>query len=206
MTEHSYFRKLCDFVTGVGCSTPGLPKDTNDNAADFLLADTVGTMFGANQRLGAPGPENLASPLKRDATVTVTLLDNTAAAAANPNRMRDVTPGAPPQTFGTISIRRRIVNGTGGNVTRLRFRVVEITTLQSPSVPLQADVRAITSGMLNVTVNDSATCLASTGSRDYALSGDGTGDDPGAATDASNGWGHKLDAVIRDDHIGDAFG
>ena len=77
VTEHSYFRKLCDFVTGVGCSAPGTPKDTNDNAPDFLLADTVGTMFGANQRLGAPGPENLASPLKRDATVTITLLDNT---------------------------------------------------------------------------------------------------------------------------------
>ena len=117
-----------------GCSTPGLPKDTNDNAADFLLADTVGTMFGANQRLGAPGPENLASPLKRDATVTVTLLDNTAAAAAQSEPApRSDTGGA------SANIRDDVNQATnrqrnGRQCYRLRFRVVEITTLQSPSV------------------------------------------------------------------------
>src|SRR5205085_12233488 len=34
-TEHSFFRKECDFVSGVGCTVSGTPKDTNDNSADF---------------------------------------------------------------------------------------------------------------------------------------------------------------------------
>jgi hypothetical protein len=49
------------------CTTAGLPKDTNDNAADFIFVDTDGTSAGAVRRLGAPGPENLASPIQRNA-------------------------------------------------------------------------------------------------------------------------------------------
>src|SRR5205085_11326632 len=67
-TQHSFFRKECDFVNGVGCTTAGTPKDTNDNAADFKFADTQGTFIsGVTQQLGAPGPENLTSPIRRDA-------------------------------------------------------------------------------------------------------------------------------------------
>jgi hypothetical protein len=159
--EYSFFRKECDFQAGVGCSTPGNPEDTNDNSHDFKFADTAGTFVsGVPQQLGAPGPENKTSPIRRDSTIAVMLLDQTASASLPPNRVRDpnsVTNGA----FGTLSIRRRIVNNTGGNVTRLRFRIVEVTTFPSPGGG-QADVRAITSAdVAGVTVNDPATCSPS---------------------------------------------
>jgi len=46
-----------------------------------------------------------------------------------PNQIRDLT-SVPAQnsTFGTIELRRVIVNNTGANVTRLRFRVTQQTT------------------------------------------------------------------------------
>jgi hypothetical protein len=160
-TEHTFFRKQCDFVTGVGCTTGGNPKDSNDNSADFLFADTQGTFIsGVTQRLGAPGPENLASPIRRDTTgVFATLLDSTKSTSAEPNRHRDFTsnPGAN-STFGTLSIRRRVTNTTGGNVTRLRFRIVEMTTFPSPGGG-QSDMRAITSSPVSVmSINDAGTC------------------------------------------------
>jgi hypothetical protein len=63
--EHTFYRKMCEFIQGSGCTTPGLPKDTNANDADFLYVDTAPDMSGT-QRLGAPGPENLASPTRVD--------------------------------------------------------------------------------------------------------------------------------------------
>jgi hypothetical protein len=165
-TQHSFFRKECDFVTGVGCSVSGTPKDTNDNNADFMFADTQGTFIsGVPQRLGAPGPENAQSPIRRDATVNITLLDNSKSSSVSPNRVRDLTsnPGNN-STFGTLSIRRRFQNNSGANVTRLRFRIVDITTFPSPGGGV-ADLRAITSTNVSVSgVNDPNTCLAATGS------------------------------------------
>jgi hypothetical protein len=160
-TEHSYFRKQCDFVTGTGCTANGNPKDTNDNAGDFHFADTQGTFIsGVTQRLGAPGPENVASPIRRDTTgVFATLLDSTVSSSVVPNRMRDFTsnPGNN-STFGTLSIRRRVTNTTGAPVTRLRFRIVEMTTFPSPGGG-QADMRAISSTSVSVSgVNDFGTC------------------------------------------------
>jgi methionine-rich copper-binding protein CopC len=163
-TEHSFFRKLCDF--NGGCTTPGIPKDTNDNSADFMLADTAGTNFGPGQQhLGAPGPENLTSPLRRDPAINLVLLDATVSSASPPNRVRDLTADAPNASdFGTLSVRRRVVNNTGANVTRLRFRIVELTTFPSPGGG-QADLRARGSSNVVVSgVNDMATCFAATGS------------------------------------------
>src|SRR5207237_3196113 len=150
-TEHSFFRKECDFVNGVGCSTPGTPKDTNDNSADFKFADTQGSFIsGVTQQLGAPGPENKTSAIRRDSTILVSLLDNTKSSSVSPNRVRDLTsnPGNN-STFGTLSIRRRVTNNTGGNVTRLRYRIVEFTTFPSPGGG-QADLRARTSTDVSV--------------------------------------------------------
>ena len=42
------------------CPSAGARKDTDNNAADFIFEDTNGTSAGAGQRLGTPGPENLA--------------------------------------------------------------------------------------------------------------------------------------------------
>jgi hypothetical protein len=161
--NYSFFRKECDFVGGVGCTAGGNPKDTNDNSADFLFADTQGTSIsGVTQLLGAPGPENLTSPVRRDTSgVGLPLLDATVSSALQPNRFRDPSATGANATFGTLSIRRRVTNQTGGNVTRLRFRIVEITTFPSPSGGV-ADLRALTSvDEVGVSVNDAATCAAS---------------------------------------------
>jgi hypothetical protein len=166
LAQHSFYRDLCAFVQGTGCTTPGLPKDTDTNSADFLFVDTNATNAAgvAQQRLGAPGPENLASPLNRNATFGVFLLDGTKASTATPNRTRDQGNTGPNKTFGTLSLRRRFVNNTGAAITRLRFRVIATTTFPRPN-GATADVRALSSTSVTVSgISDAATCMASTGS------------------------------------------
>jgi len=116
----------CPLTTGVA--------DTGNNAVDFYFVDTNGTSAGAGQRLGSPGPENLASPIQRNASFVVGLPDNCVAGSLPPNQIRDLT-SVPAQnsTFGTIELRRTIINNTGANVTRLRFRVTQQTTFPAPS-------------------------------------------------------------------------
>lgn len=151
--EYSFFRKL-------PTATP-TPQDTNDNAADFMFVDTTGASTPMGQQLGAPGPENLSSPIRRDSTVAVILLDNTVATAADINRHRVATPNTPNATvgaFGTLSFRRRIQNNTGAAVTRLRFRIINVTTL--PPGAGDADLRAITSSDVAISgIHDTTTCV-----------------------------------------------
>jgi len=128
------------------------PKDTNNNAADFIFLDTNGTSAGDGQRLGTPGPENLSSPIERNASITTALLDTCELASVPPNRVRDFTADSPNNsTFGTLDIRRTFVNNTGGNVTRLRFRVIDLTTFPAPSGT--ADLRPRTSTDVVITVD-----------------------------------------------------
>lgn len=168
--DYSFYRSFCPLNTGVfgtamNCAvgSGGAPKDTNDNAADFVFVDTNGTSAGAGQRLGAPGPENLASPLDRNATTSVLFVDATQGAAVPPNRVRDFTSDPPNNsTFGTLDFRRRVVNNTGAPVTRLRFRVIDINTFPAPSG--FADLRTRTSSLVVVSgIGDAGTCLASNG-------------------------------------------
>ena len=83
--------------------------DTNNNAGDFYFVDTNGTSTAAGQRLGAPGPQNLASPIQRNAQFSFLLLDSTASAVSLPNRARDLA-GDPANnsSSGTIEFRRRV--------------------------------------------------------------------------------------------------
>jgi methionine-rich copper-binding protein CopC len=144
------------------CPTGGMVSDTNVNIDDFIFVDTTGASTPAGQRLGAPGPQNIGNPLVRNSTITTLLLDSNIGAPAAPNRVRDLTPAPPNATNGTLSVRRRFVNNTGAPVTRLRFRIVDFSSLSVPGGI--ADLRALTSG--NVTVNgitDAGTCLASNG-------------------------------------------
>jgi len=162
--NYSFYRDSCgkggSITTFGACPTGGNLKDTNNNAADFVFVDTNGTSAGAGQRLGAPGPENLSSPIQRNASFTVNLLDPCVAAVSPPNRVRDFTSDPPNNsTFGTLDIRRTVVNNTGGNVTRLRFRVVDLTTFPAPSGI--ADLRPRTSTAVVVTV-DRAPCGSGT--------------------------------------------
>jgi subtilisin-like proprotein convertase family protein len=144
----------------------GFSKDTDDNASDFYVAatnPTVAVGSTATPRLGAPGPENLASPVLRSNAEIQSLLVAAVPDSSSPNRTRDassytdtLTPSAPnggapatnPYTLGTLSIQRRFVNNTGAPVTRLRFRVVSITGTNAPNLNLggaQADIRLLSS-------------------------------------------------------------
>jgi hypothetical protein len=161
--NYSWLRDTCGkggAVNLLGPCTITTPKDTDDNAADFYFVDTNGTNAGGGQRLGAPGPENLSSPIQRNSTITENLLDSTVLKSSPPNRVRDFTGDGPNNsTFGTLSIRRRFVNNTGASITRLRFRIIDIDTF--PNAAGFADLRARTSTLVVVAgINDSVTCVA----------------------------------------------
>jgi hypothetical protein len=159
--EYSYFRDECGKKGNPAmfgpCPTGGFVMDSNVNNNDFIFADTAGTVTPAGQRLGPPGPQNSGAP-RLNLSIPALLLDATLGSTTAPNRVRDLTPvtnGA----NGTMTIRRRFVNNTGANVTRLRFRVVDISTL--PPSPSIADLRVLDSLTITVNgINDSATCAA----------------------------------------------
>ncbi|HEY0728777.1 MAG TPA: lamin tail domain-containing protein, partial [Pyrinomonadaceae bacterium] len=160
--DYAFVRDTCGksgSITTFGlCSTNGLPKDTDNNAVDFYFVDTNGTSAGAGQRLGAPGPQNLTSPTQQNAAMPVLNLDQTVGSSAAPNRVRNLTSDpANNSTFGTIDFRRRVVNTTGFPVTRLRFRIIDITTFPAPSGIADLRVRTSTDVTVNG-VNDPATC------------------------------------------------
>src|SRR5918995_5019074 len=161
--DYSFYRDTCGksgSITTFGACPISTPKDTNNNAADFIFVDTNGTSAGAGQRLGAPAPENLSSPIQRNASFIGNRLDPCVSGSSPPNRVRDFTSDpANNSTFGTLDIRRTVTNNTGGNVTRLRFRVTDITTFPAPSGI--ADLRPRTSTAVVVTV-DRAPCGSGT--------------------------------------------
>ncbi|MGH9970252.1 MAG: hypothetical protein ACREBG_20990 [Pyrinomonadaceae bacterium] len=138
VAEFSFFRDMR--------TAGGLPKDTGDNTVDFLGASVDGLGTGLGGRLGAPGPENLFSPIHRNSAFGFALLDPVAGAASAPNRVRKMCALAEEclgnrSQFGTLSIRRTVTNNTGGPVSKLRFRVMDITTFPSPGGT--ADLRPI---------------------------------------------------------------
>jgi hypothetical protein len=115
-------------------------------------------------RLGAPGPENIASARVND-SIGAFLLDATKTSSQVPNRVRKVCGPAEEcdpnrSQFGTMSIRKRFTNNTGTTVTQLRVRIVELTTTPRPDTAT-ADIRPITSvDVVAAGVLDAATCLA----------------------------------------------
>lgn len=136
--EYTFVRKM----------TNGLPQDTGNNQNDFDFVSTNGGTFSTRVSiLGAPGPENLSSPVQRNAAIKTSLVNGSVSASASPNRVRS-SAGANPTTaaFGTLSIQRRFTNNTPDPITRLRFRAVDITTLNTPVVIApQADLRVLSS-------------------------------------------------------------
>jgi len=152
-TEHSFQRDQCGkggAIGNFGTCPSSTPVDSNNNNADFQFGDTQGTFIaGVTQKLGAPGPENLASPLLRNTGFLVSVLDPGAPASLPPNRVRDLTsnPGNN-STFGTMSIRRSVTNNTGAAVTKLRIRIIDMTVFPTPAGI--ADIRPLTSGQIIV--------------------------------------------------------
>lgn len=121
----------------------GRPKDTNDNAADlvFVVTDPTGL---DGQQLGAPGAENLSSPTQQSANFVTSLIAPCTGASTSPNRVRNfASDPSNNATFGTLSIRRKFTNNTQNDITQLRFRIIDITTLPSPQGV--ADLRALNS-------------------------------------------------------------
>lgn len=160
LVDYSFYRDNCGKGGSTSSTAPCTrftPKDTDSNAADFIFVDTDGSDLGAGQRLGAPGPENLASPIQSNASIASFLLDSTSSNTVAPNRVRNLTPDPlNNSTFGTLDIRRRVVNNSDQPVTRLRFRIIDISSLPALS---GADLRALTSTQLLVNgINDANTC------------------------------------------------
>jgi hypothetical protein len=131
--------------------TTGVPQDTGDNSVDFVGISTTSTGLGpttggTNSRvlaeLGAPGPENLSSPTKRSST---DISASTPAGCAQ--TARDTSAVGTNADAGTLVIRRRYTNNTGAAVTKLRFRVIDITTKNSRKIfdAAQGDIRLLSS-------------------------------------------------------------
>jgi hypothetical protein len=175
------------------CASGGVPIDTNNNVSDFYFVDTNGTSAGGGQRLGAPGPENLSAPLITS-TIAAAPIDSTQPVTAPPNRLRDMTsnPGNN-SMFGTLEIRRRFINTTGIPVTRLRFRVIDITTF--PAIPTNADLRPIFSPDIGVAgINDAATCGINPTPCAITLRGTVLETDGGGGQPNGGGWNSSLSA------------
>ena len=150
--QYSFVRKL----------TSGFPQDTGDNAADFSFIATDSGNYGVIAILGAPGPEGLSSPIQRNAQLPVTVLDPAVGVNVAPNRVRDTTAIGPNAAAGTLTMRRKITNNTSGAVTRLRVRIVDITTLNTPGyIPggTQADMRALSSNDTTVALSNGTQVL-----------------------------------------------
>ena len=165
-TQHAWVRDPCgkqgSLSTFGTCPSGGAVVDTDDNATDFFIVDVDGFQLGAGQRLGAPGPENLSSPIQRNSQIGATNLDPAVSSNSPPNRVRDFT-SMPTQnsTFGTLLFRKTIINNTGAPITRLRFRIVDISTFPPP--PSSADLRVRTSSLEVVVITGpNAACPANT--------------------------------------------
>jgi hypothetical protein len=121
----------------------GALQDTDNNAADFTALSTyLDTVYGT------PGPENLSSPLPRSTQIPATLLDASAPASGAPNQVRSGSGDS-----GTLSLRRTFTNSTGAAITRLRFRVIDLSTGGSRTAN-EADLRLISSPDTNVTLGN----------------------------------------------------
>jgi len=119
----------------------GIPGDTSNSRRDFVFVATDAGDYGPDSNyaavMGGPNPEGLASP--QDALRSVlpdSLIDPNRGPNQTPNRA--VVAGTP----GSISYRRTLTNQTGLDITRLRFKVISLTTRNSRrTLAVQADLR-----------------------------------------------------------------
>ena len=139
----------------LGPCTITTPKDTNNNAADFYLRRHERHVRGRPVSAWARPDRRTSRRRAAQQQLPATLLDPCVASSAPPNRVRDFTcDPANNSTFGTLDIRRTFTNNTGGSVTRLRFRVIDLDTF--PAASGFADLRPRTSTSLVVVSRSSA--------------------------------------------------
>jgi hypothetical protein len=128
----------------------GTPQDTNNNAADFVLVSVTATPqpgITTPPTLGAPGPQNTASPIQRNGRIKASLFAPWAPATGYPNRIRRASGNPTSAAFGTLELWRKFTNRSGGPITVLRFRTVDMTTRTGTTPPPAgtADLRIHTS-------------------------------------------------------------
>lgn len=140
--------------------------DAGTNRADFQLVSTTAAAFGrtgtdgtpdGRSSLGAPGPQSLGSLIAATSEFSNFVLDTGATANQAPNRVRNTAdPRAP---LGTLTYRRRFVNNTGAQVTQLRLRVTDISTIgnRSPAQSQQAIIKMLSEGNATVTLTGGGT-------------------------------------------------
>jgi CSLREA domain-containing protein len=118
--------------------TSSRPSDTGDNRADFtLVATTPSLLLSGPSTLGAPGPENTTSLVSRNSGFAVSFPPNVASSLRNNTTVSN-------GSLGTLSLRRRFTNNTGQTLSKLRFRVVQLTTYGSKQLfANQAEVRLL---------------------------------------------------------------
>jgi autotransporter-associated beta strand protein len=126
--EHSFVRN----------GGSGRPADTGDNRADFTLVATDPNLFADGAAaLGAPGPENRTGLVSRNGGFSVTVPPGVTSSV---RRTTAVTNG----TLGTLSLRRRFTNNTGQALSKLRFRVADLSTWNSRQIfGSQAELRVL---------------------------------------------------------------
>ena len=134
-------------------------QDTNDNLADFQFVSTTGGVWnGVQSILGGPGPESINSArrgnLPGNAAPSASLIETNVQPNVQPNEVRDYKPVGN-GTKGTFEIRRKITNTTGAAITKLRFRVNDITGY--PETPGMADLRVLNSTDTSVQLSNGST-------------------------------------------------
>ena len=161
--EHAWVRATAGSCASGPCTPQSLvvayPRiaDTNDNASSFYYTDTTGGVGagGAIQRLGAPGPQNLGAPISPNSAGTLSPSRLSACSSSDmpPNRLRDTTAG-PPETspLGTLEFRVKWTNTGTSPITRLRFRVVDLTTLPAPAGT--ADLRVLSAPPVSAAIDN----------------------------------------------------
>jgi|GEM_PF-5601370 len=121
----------------------GAPQNTHNNKQDFVIVAVNGTLSGHAVKLGAPGPENLTSPVLHngaasessesghgDLLPTTTGTDALAATGEKAGELqpiRHATATGQNHHYGTLTLRHRFVNRTTQPITHLRFCVTNIT-------------------------------------------------------------------------------
>lgn len=154
--EYAWVRDQCGKQGRIAdrgsCGLAGRTADTDDNAGDFIYVETGSVDIGAGSRLGSPGPQSTTSPTFGSGDIRPTLLDACASDRSAPNVVHDVYPAPTPDgVLGIVSARRTFTNRTGAPLTRLRLRVVDISTTPAPAGT--ADLQMRISSAITETVN-----------------------------------------------------
>jgi len=158
-------------------SSTGFSTDSDNNQIDFFFVAVNPISYSGRLAIfGSPGPENLSSPLNyhpgngRGQYINVALLEPLQPATKPPNQVPSVAPADKDPIHGPIGslyLQRSYVNRTGQTLTKLRIRIVDLTTdNRGTLVTPQGIQRLITSmdtTVASVTVKGTALEPASSG-------------------------------------------